>query len=75
MSCATLAVLQSQRRTHDLVPCGRANNKQTATSSITLCALVDRARIGLPAVFHKAGRRVHTAVGHGPRGIQECRKT
>jgi hypothetical protein len=75
MSCATLAVLLSETRTHDLVPRGRANNKQTSTSSITLCVVVDRARIGLPAVFHTAGRRVHTAAGHSPRGIEECRKT
>jgi hypothetical protein len=74
MSCATLAVLQSETGTHELVPRGRANNKQTSPSSITLCALVDRVRRGLPAVFHKAGRRVHTAAGYGPRGIEACRK-
>lgn len=30
------------------------NNKQTSASSITLCALVDRVRMGLPAVFRRA---------------------
>jgi hypothetical protein len=70
MSCATLAVWQSGTRTHDLVPRGRANNKQTSTSSITLYGVVDRVRIGSPAVHHRASSRVGSGLctGEGPSG-------
>lgn len=69
MWCATLVILLSEKKTHELVPRSAANNKQTSASSITLCAVVVRATMGLPAVFRRADGRF--TLRRGPRGC--CR--
>ena len=56
MLCATLAISLSSTKNHDFVPRGTADNKQTSASSIALCALVDRVRIGVPAALHRTNR-------------------
>jgi len=66
--CATLAISLSSKKNHDFVPRGTADNKQTSASSIASCALVDRARIGVPAAMHRANRWVHTAAAQRPLG-------
>jgi hypothetical protein len=74
MSYATLAILLSEEKTHELVPRGIANNKQTSASAIALCTAVDRVRTGLPAAFSRAQRWVHTVAEYSHPGVAECRK-